>query len=680
MAEKERNTGECQIQNSQIADEFLQNYTAQAAQKLPVFLQDGYSVLSCYYAQEEKSCYLLQKKETKEKYIVKCRKEREDRDSLQKEYEELGRLAERYPNLYQRAALHKADGYVYLLRTYIEGKNLEEYVAEDPYLRPERQLEILEEICQAVARLHAMDPVILHRDMKPQNLILDAGGHVHLIDFETAREYDGTKKKDTVFFGTEGSAAPEQYGYAQTDVRTDVFGIGKIAEYLYEEYQVGYDPLTEKRMQRIIKKATAFDPADRYQNVQALLLAIRNVRRQTERGENKWLKAVVVIESIVLVLVLAGAIFWGTGFQKTKNTEEEDYAAVIAERQIKQQDESAEDLSAQADSDEIVTLEGDPLLLQAIRETAGSEELTRGMLSDITRIAVIGDQIYTEGTPVEDLENLVYQDGFNDRMVNGGITDLSVLTNLPNLKEVFLCNQKISDISPLQELPIEGLYVCGNQIEDFSPVEKMQELSTLYLVDNPVGKMPQLSGCTKLTRLALCGNDYETLDFLQDSSVCNLYAMGIYVEDESFEVLSTMQSLTELYTGSEQKQFYETLPELTELRTLSLWGGNFGTDLTIVSKLVNLQNLFVNDEFVISLSGIENLQRLEVFCMDGTNATDISPLTKLPRLQVVRLQGVPIVEFAPLFSCHSLQEVEADSSQKEKIEQLGDPVFMISVE
>lgn len=680
MAEKERNTGECQIQNSQIADEFLQNYTEQAAQKLPVFLQDGYSVLSCYYEQEEKSCYLLQKKETKEKYIVKCRKEREDRDSLQKEYEELGRLAERYPNLYQRAALHKADGYVYLLRTYIEGKNLEEYVAEDPYLRPERQLEILEEICQAVARLHAMDPVILHRDMKPQNLILDAGGHVHLIDFETAREYDGTKKKDTVFFGTEGSAAPEQYGYAQTDVRTDVFGIGKIAEYLYEEYQVGYDPLTEKRMQRIIKKATAFDPADRYQNVQALLLAIRNVRRQSERGENKWLKAVVAIESIVLVLVLAGAIFIWTGFQKTKNTEEEDYAAVIAERQIKQQDESAEDLSAQTDSDEIVTLEGDPLLLQAIRKTAGSEELTRGMLSDITRIAVIGDQIYTEGTPVEDLENLVYQDGFNDRMVNGGITDLSVLTNLPNLKEVFLCNQKISDISPLQELPIEGLYVCGNQIGDFSPVEKMQELSTLYLVDNPVGKMPQLSGCTKLTRLALCGNDYETLDFLQGSSVCNLYAMGIYVEDESFGVLSTMQSLTELYTGSEQKQFYETLPELTELRTLSLWGGNFGTDLTIVSKLVNLQNLFVNDEFVTSLSGIENLQRLEVLCMDGTKATDISLLTKLPRLQVVRLQGVPIVEFTPLFSCHSLQEVGADSSQREKIEQLGDPVFMISVE
>ena len=680
MAEKERNTGECQIQNSQIADEFLQNYTEQAAQKLPVFLQDGYSVLSCYYEQEEKSCYLLQKKETKEKYIVKCRKEREDRDSLQKEYEELGRLAERYPNLYQRAALHKADGYVYLLRTYIEGKNLEEYVAEDPYLRPERQLEILEEICQAVARLHAMDPVILHRDMKPQNLILDAGGHVHLIDFETAREYDGTKKKDTVFFGTEGSAAPEQYGYAQTDVRTDVFGIGKIAEYLYEEYQVGYDPLTEKRMQRIIKKATAFDPADRYQNVQALLLAIRNVRRQTERGENKWLKAVVAIESIVLLLVLAGALFFWTGFQKTKNTEEEDYAAVIAERQIKQQDESAEDLSAQTDSDGIVTLEGDPLLLQAIRKTAGSEELTRGMLSDITRIAVIGDQIYTEGTPVEDLENLVYQDGFNDRMVNGGITDLSVLTNLPNLKEVFLCNQKISDISPLQELPIEGLYVCGNQIEDFSPVEKMQELSTLYLVDNPVGKMPQLSGCTKLTRLALCGNDYETLDFLQDSCICNLYAMGIYVEDESFEVLSTMQSLTELYTGSEQKQFYEILPELTELRTLSLWGGNFGTDLTIVSKLVNLQNLFVNDEFVTSLSGIENLQRLEVLCMDGTKATDISLLTKLPRLQVVRLQGVPIVEFTPLFSCHSLQEVGADSSQKETIEQLGDPVFMISVE
>ena len=57
--------------------------------------------------------------------------------------------------------------------------------------------------------------------------------------------------------------------------------------------------------------------------------------------------------------------------------EEEDYAAAIAERQIKQQDESAEDLSAQADSEEIVTLEGDPLLLQAIRETAGSNEVKK---------------------------------------------------------------------------------------------------------------------------------------------------------------------------------------------------------------------------------------------------------------------------------------------------------------
>jgi len=66
--------------------------------------------------------------------------------------------------------------------------------------------------------------------------------------------------------------------------------------------------------------------------------------------------------------------------------------------------------------------------------------------------------------------------------------------------------------------------------------------------------------------------------------------------------------------------------------------------------------------------------------MDGTNAKDIAPLTKLPRLQVVRLQGVPVENFTPLFSCQSLQEVGADSSQKETIEQLGDPAFMISVE
>lgn len=65
MAEKERNTGECQIQNSQIADEFLQNYTEQAAQKLPVFYRTGILCFPVIMSRRRRAAICCRKKRQK---------------------------------------------------------------------------------------------------------------------------------------------------------------------------------------------------------------------------------------------------------------------------------------------------------------------------------------------------------------------------------------------------------------------------------------------------------------------------------------------------------------------------------------------------------------------------------------------------------------------------------------
>ncbi len=72
-------------------------------------------------------------------------------------------------------------------------------------------------MCDILNYLHSQNPPIIHRDIKPQNVIVDERGRVTLIDFGISRMYDAGARADTLCFGTRHYAAPEQYGFAQTD-------------------------------------------------------------------------------------------------------------------------------------------------------------------------------------------------------------------------------------------------------------------------------------------------------------------------------------------------------------------------------------------------------------------------------------------------------------------------------
>ena len=146
----------------------------------------------------------------------------------------------------------------------ISGRSLAEALeAGGPNLRERKR--IILEIIRGLAFLHQASPPIIHRDLKPENVMLQEGGRVVLVDYDAARVYQENLTRDTVLMGTAGSAAPEQYGFAQSDERTDIYALGVLIREMVPE-----DP----RWMRAADKATHMDPDRRFQNLRQMKRAL----------------------------------------------------------------------------------------------------------------------------------------------------------------------------------------------------------------------------------------------------------------------------------------------------------------------------------------------------------------------------------------------------------------------
>src|SRR5881227_3207606 len=110
---------------------------------------------------------------------------------------------------------------------FIAGDTLEDYLDQfGPSFSVEIVLEIGLQLCTVLDYLHSHQPPIIFRDLKPANIMRTADNHVYLIDFGIARHFKPGKAKDTIPLGSMGYAAPEQFGKAQTNPQTDIYGLG----------------------------------------------------------------------------------------------------------------------------------------------------------------------------------------------------------------------------------------------------------------------------------------------------------------------------------------------------------------------------------------------------------------------------------------------------------------------
>lgn len=178
------------------------------------------------------------------------------------------------------------ENYLFIIREYVEGRTLNSIVGENGPMPVETAINIAKEICGTLHYLHTLTPPHIHRDIKPANIILALDGTVKLIDFGIMRLYDPKKTMDTVWLGTKGYAAPEQYGgLGQTDVRTDIYGLGMTLFSLvtginpndppYEIKPIRQiNPALPKRLDEIICKCIEPNPDKRYQSATLLLAAL----------------------------------------------------------------------------------------------------------------------------------------------------------------------------------------------------------------------------------------------------------------------------------------------------------------------------------------------------------------------------------------------------------------------
>lgn len=144
-----------------------------------------------------------------------------------------------------------------IIEAYILG-----HTADTVNFSKKQLLKLISNICNSVADLHSIN--ILHRDIKPLNIIVTSEYDAYLIDFGIARFYTEGIASDTTQLGTKGFAAPEQYGFQQTDFRSDIYSIGKTIEEIVKGSSISWD------LKKLIAKATAFDPKNRFSSTRDL--------------------------------------------------------------------------------------------------------------------------------------------------------------------------------------------------------------------------------------------------------------------------------------------------------------------------------------------------------------------------------------------------------------------------
>lgn len=164
-----------------------------------------------------------------------------------------------------------------VIMEYVQGETLHDAVYR---CNPSMQLaaDIFPRLCDAVLELHeGFATPLIHRDLKPSNIMVSYGG-LSLIDLGIAREYKDDAVSDTRHFGTRAYAPPEQFGFGQTTVRSDVYALGMILYFCLMEKtpdasvreQGFFDERIPEPVRAVLFRATEFDPALRYENVREL--------------------------------------------------------------------------------------------------------------------------------------------------------------------------------------------------------------------------------------------------------------------------------------------------------------------------------------------------------------------------------------------------------------------------
>lgn len=614
---------------------------------LPKMLQEKISIVSCLSYREEQQVYLVQ--DIEGHFCVLKRAEGGSFSLLQKEAENLRHV--RFSFMPAFVGWYEENGAGWLLREYIAGDTLWEYVEKNGPLKEKKAAELVMRLCDMAEQLHHCTPPVIHRDIKPQNIVWTREGNLFFIDLGTAREFRENAAYDTAFVGTRQTAAPEQYGYRQTDCRTDIYALGVLLLYLL----TGSMDIQKKEIvlrvpeayRRIIETCVQMDPKERYQSCGDLKEALSEAQGElTAKGKKrKAIRRRIAAVCICVALAAAGA------------------ACYINLQRAPYQFHSE-------------TIE------QAVRQQLDRPEgdITKKDLETIESLRICGYHILdaddshwqTEGSHTVSVQG---GDAVNTSDETGFLHDLTDCAKMKNLKTLMLDNQQITDLSPLENLSLTSVSLCGNPVSDLSAFAGMATLKELRINSTQVSDLSVLSELNSLKHLDIGNTQVESIEALKELDLCEL-RMWVPTQ-EDMEIIESMP-LEILSIHCYSADFEERIGQMTQLKKVTIYGYQH-TTLEPLLSLTGLEELDLYGSALQSLEGIEWFSELISLVIGNTEVSDLGPLKELKKLDRLSVEDSDIMNFLPLKNIPSLTNLACDDVQMEKLlESIDEPWFSIN--
>lgn len=214
-----------------------------------------------------------------------------------------------HPNIVDIFDVGEDENIHYLVMEYIEGKTLKEFIAEKGPLTPEEALPIMQQLVSAISNAH--DNGIIHRDIKPQNVLMDRDGNVKITDFGIAMALSSTMHtKTNSVLGTVHYLSPEQARGSLITKKSDIYSLGIVfyelltgelpftgesavsivLKHLQEETPSVRDlfPSIPQSVENVILKATAKDTYARYKSADEMQEDLATVLSPERANEEKF--------------------------------------------------------------------------------------------------------------------------------------------------------------------------------------------------------------------------------------------------------------------------------------------------------------------------------------------------------------------------------------------------------
>ena len=302
---------------------------------------DTYEIKSIIGKGGMSTVYLAEHKRLHTRWAMKeVRKQQGTRFDFLAESNILKRL--QHPMLPRIVDIFEDRDCIYIVEDFVEGITLDGLLKQQKKVDEPQGLQWLRDLCGVLTYLHGQRPhPIIYRDMKPSNIMLQPDGSLKLIDFGIAREYKQESNADTTYIGTKGYAAPEQFGKAQTDARTDIYSLGVTMYHLLtgkSPYEPPYQfvpvrqlvPELSHGIEYILNKCIQSEPADRYQTVDELVDDLDHIYR-FDRAWQKYQNAKRIRVAVVAVM-LAASVGLMVGGQVVMGQEKEAaYSSLLAQ-------------------------------------------------------------------------------------------------------------------------------------------------------------------------------------------------------------------------------------------------------------------------------------------------------------------------------------------------------------